>query len=185
MNYYTRTQQVLAANARQSAVRLAYFEGMRGLGQSSAGVPAGSQLLYRVTYALPTAPVQSVDPKSVLSRISSALIGNWGIRVVSETDTAPQFGGVIYSPSGDVNMSLTVLTTIDYGRPEDVQANIDHEIYNAGLTPRSTIAVIQPGTSTPTTPPAAPPSDIGAFLSENWGWIALGGVAFLLLSEAL
>src|SRR2546429_9802974 len=88
MNYYTRTQQVLAFNARQSAARMAYFEGLRGLGQSTAGVPAGSRLSYTVTWGSAATSPGWNDPKAVIQAISSTLNNTWGIRVTSENHHA-------------------------------------------------------------------------------------------------
>jgi len=216
MNYYTRTQQVLNASAAQSQARMAAMDGLRGttrararrlagLGQGGNDVPAGSQLLYRVTFSGTSIGTLLSNLKSLVPGLSSSLISNWGIKVLSESDNGGSFGG------GPLAMSLTVMTTIDYGAAADIQANIDHELYNTGTmapgaTFSSTISIITAGGSTPTptgwvdpqtglpiTAPGGFPGSasagssqgIGDFLSNNWPWLALIAAGLIAAEDLL
>jgi len=212
MNYYVRTQQVLAANAAQTQQRLAGMHalrlgrglrgrGLRGMGQNTPGLPAGSQLLYVATWNLnPITQPQAINTTGILSDISSVLNNTWGIKVRGSGQT-----GVTAGIGGKASLSLTVTTGTDYSGPSDVQQIIDGVISDdIGIMPMSQIGILNMAALTSTSPPppagaqmtidpttglpvysAAPSFDIRTFLTTNWPWLVGGGVALLLLKDVL
>jgi hypothetical protein len=90
---------------------------------STAGVPAGTELLYNVTWAAKT--LTSQTPQDIAAAVASALSSKWGIKVVSSNASANFF-------ANQPQFSMYVATTTDYGQPNDVKSIIDGEVYNAG-----------------------------------------------------
>jgi len=193
MNYYTRTQQVLTANAQQSAARMAYLGALRGegglgrmgrMGQGGgAGLPAGSQLSYSAQFSIPVfGPVTqftATSPADAANTIATQL-ASYGIQVISKT--AVQSGT-------QVQVAMMLLTRVDKGAATDVQGIVDMLWQQQGAQSlTSGISVVNPGATSPGLPPQPADGgsfDVGQFLSDNWGWLALAAGALIFASEEL
>jgi hypothetical protein len=102
---------------------------------SSAGVPAGTQLLYNATWATQTLTTQT--PAGIESKVAAALQSKWGITVDSSNATS---NWLVNQPG----FSMYVTTHVDYGKLSDVKSIIDGEINAAGRSGvNSTINVVQ------------------------------------------
>jgi hypothetical protein len=147
---------------------------LNGLGQDAPGAPAGAQYFYRATRK-----AGFIWGAGDISAIILALKANWSIVVDSSTTTE----------GNQPSVSMYVHALIDYARPADIQANIDHEIIASGRTILySSIALVQPapvGTVPPDLLAPKPPQGIGDWLSANWGWLALAGVGIVAAREVL
>ena len=135
----------------------------------TAGVPAGTEMLYEVTWATQTLTTQT--PQDIEATVAAALATKWGIHVVSSSATSNFF---INQPT----FSIYLVTNIDYGQLNDVKAIIDGEVYNAGRKVQaSSISIVKPGTG-----PGAAPSSTVQWLENNALWIGLGlfGLFYLL-----
>lgn len=186
MNYYVRTQQALAAHAAQSAARMAYMHGLRGLGQSTAGLPAGSRLTYNVSFVAPVQSGPGAQPTmplaSIVQQITTALSAGYGVNVISQTLGAES----IFSDNR--SLALTVGTLSDRNSQNDVKSIIDGLLQNLGATNiNSSIGVLTVGTTAPgTPPPPQPPStDFGQWMSDNWPWVVAAGLGLVVVSEVL
>jgi hypothetical protein len=134
--------------------------GLRGLGDSTAGLPAGSQLVYIATWQT---GVLLQNYTTLVAQISPQLAAQ-GIVVDSST-------GVPWYKSG-YGVTLNVHTSVDFNQASDVQSIIDHWIYTdgAGAMPQSTIttaslaAPIPNATATTTaTNPGAAAADLANY----------------------
>lgn len=176
MNYYVKTQAVLAANARQSAAQMAYMAGLRGLGQG-AGLPAGSTLTYSATFSVPMFSWSGTDLDTVVQKVSSQL-APFAIRMLGKTT---------YQSGKQWAVTLSVLTMSDRNAPSDVQSILDGLLGQQGASSiASSIAVVSTAAAAPTTPPQPPSSaDFGQWVADNWPWLVLAGLGFYVVSEAL
>lgn len=176
MNYYARAQQVLAASDAQSRARLAHMNGLRGLGQA-AGLPAGSQLIYSVTFDEGLTTFPSVA--AVAQQLSTVLSASWGISTIK---TSPG-SGMFAQPQ----FSMTVRTLSDRNSQDDVKAIMDGRLQDMGFTGiNSSIITLTAAAASPGTPPnPQQPFDLRQFLSDNWPWLALAAGGLVFLSDAL
>lgn len=111
--------------------------GLRGLGDSSAGLPAGSTLVYNATW-----------PNSLISKISTLnTAGGSGFTESAVAAGLPALGIIVDSSNttgslttGTSGFTLNIHTSIDFGQAADVQSIIDHQVYLAlGEMPQSAI----------------------------------------------
>ncbi|TMI88354.1 MAG: hypothetical protein E6H00_13045 [Bacillati bacterium ANGP1] len=180
MNYYTRTQQALALHAAQSAARLAYFEGIRGMGQElPIESPKGTRLRYRITYkAVPLGSFGGgLSAQDLITQVSTALSSMGDVRVI---DSAADQPGL---PQHTVY--LTVLDLLGHQYLDDVRRIIDGVFLNMGRQPLNSDIAVAAAVQGGTVPPGDGSGNLGQWIADNWGWLALGGGLFLLLSEAL
>jgi len=206
MNYYVRTQQVLAANAAQTQQRLAGMHalrmgrGLRGLGQSTAGLPAGSQLTYSATFQIGAGPTgEPLSLTSVVQAMKSVLSNNFGIQVVGAPYLGPNADALL---TNQRQLNMTVLTQSDRNSSDDVKSILDGLVYQLGSSTvsvsslSSSINLINPGVVAPTSPPVIDPNtglpvgqpqpfDLTQFLTDNWPYLVAGGAALLLFNEVL
>jgi hypothetical protein len=162
---------------------------LSGLGDSTAGFPAGSIFRYSASWPntpLPTAVAlaatpytPTVSPQQVYQAIGSVLISRWGISVSGMT---PNASGILTSTLG---FTIQGTTNSDYGAAADVKSIIDGEIYNAtGSMPVSSIAVVQADAGVPIVAPTpTAPFDLPTFLSDNWPVLAIAGLGVLVAKE--
>lgn len=179
------------------------------LGDSSAGLPAGSQLVYSATW--PTYFMGSMS--SSVGAMIAPVLKSQAIFVDQETDI-----GWLTPGKG---FTLHVHTTADRNAQEDVKAVIDGAIYNAiKVMPQSSITTAAlantapPVTGSPTpggTQQAqwvqnyndsvaagdsagaaywlsliqggAQPFSLGTFLTNNWMWLAAGVFGLVAVKE--
>jgi hypothetical protein len=91
-----------------------------GLGDSSAGLPAGSILSYTATW--PSSIKLYWSPATILSTIQPTLSGQYNININSESDNS----GVLSS----TGMTIQVQTTTDRNAASDVKSILDSLIGN-------------------------------------------------------
>lgn len=180
MNYYVRTQQALMAHDALTQRRLAGMHALRlrGMGDSTAGLPAGSQLAYSATFNVPMFSWSGTNLATALQTISSQL-GSYAIRMINKN----------YSQNGQQwQVAMAVLTQSDRNAASDVQGILDGLLSQQGAQSISSqIAVVNPASVVATTPPGIDPNTglpiaqpgWAQWLDDNTTLIALGGVAFL------
>lgn len=183
MNYYVRTQQALAAHAAQSAARMAYMHGLRGLGQSTAGLPAGSRLTYSASFLVHFTNLTGTRDSlaTIVQQLTSAL-GSFGVLVTGQT-LGPE-----PITSDQRQIALIVTTQSDRNSQNDVKSIIDGLLVNMGQENiNSSIGVIAVGSAAPGTPPPPPPpsTDFGQWMSDNWPWVVAAGLGLVVVSEVL
>ena len=148
--------------------------GLHGLGDSSAGLPAGSYLVYNASWQ-----------NSVLSKLSTAgtagnsnwvataataALGSFGITVDNTTPT----GNVSGLLSGTSGFTLNIHTSVDYNQAADVKSIIDHQVYlSLGIMPQSSIALASvaspvPNSALNNTPPGTPGSPNLTAAAQDW-----------------
>ncbi len=137
-----------------------------------AGVPAGTQLLYTVTWARQLLTTQT--PQDIENVVASALASKHAITVVQASATSNFF---VNQPT----FTIQVVTHIDYGKVDDIKSIIDGEVYNAGRTPvSSSISVIKNVDGSAVQ--SAMPSQFGQWIQDNFLWIGLGAFALLYVT---
>lgn len=141
--------------------------GLAGLGDDTAGLPAGSQLVYNATW---TQGVLLQDYTAVAAQLKPQLASQ-GIIIDSDT-------GKAWYQSG-YGITLNIHTSIDFSQAADVKSIIDHWIYvnNAGQMPQSAISTASlaapiPNSVASTTP--ANPSAAAADLANYNAALAAG-----------
>jgi hypothetical protein len=134
--------------------------GLRGLGDSTAGLPAGSQLVYTATWH----ETANIGPSS--SSVEANLagqLGSYGIVVDSYTTV-----GVLSFGNG---FTLKIHTSVDYGAAADVQSIIDHIVYeligsSTGGMPQSTITTTSLAAPIPNATTSATATNPGAAATD-------------------
>jgi hypothetical protein len=158
--------------------------GLSGLGDSTAGVPAGTVLSYTATWG--TTFSSWNDPNFLQSQIQGVLASKWGIVIDNQMHTTSD----LFNLSGGSGFTLAVHTTTDYGASGDVKSIIDGELYNLGAGGLKSSIQLRQNVPLPTstgdpTLPTAPSFDLPTFLSENWPVLAAAGIGFVVLKEVL
>ena len=157
---------------------------IRGLGQTTAGVPAGTILQYTaslgdINWAFGT--VTSIA--QLIALMQEALVaGNWNVSILSSQDTS----GFL-----SVGMALTVQAGGGgFAQAADVKSILDGVLDNLNYPPASSsISVVQtagaagvlPAAVTTTTP--ATTSTVTSWLSANWTYLALGAAGVWIVRE--
>jgi len=151
--HHTVSQQN-RANMRQQALGalMRYGRGMRGLGDSSAGFPAGSQ----ATFAIQSTQTTTQDASSVVANVAGQLSG-MGINVVSVSiKTNPSLVSQAINMIAPLLQPFTVMMTViannDYAQASDLLAIVNHAFYVAtGQMPTASQVASQniPGTPPP------------------------------------
>jgi hypothetical protein len=120
--------------------------GLRGLGDTTAGLPAGSSLVYSATWAQ---GVLLEDYTSVVADISSNL-SSQGIVIDNSS-------GKAWYQSG-YGLTLSIHTTIDFNSANDVKSIIDHWIQAkaSGGMPQSSITSAALAQQIPSSPAGTP-----------------------------
>jgi hypothetical protein len=169
--------------------RVQRSRGMRGLGDTTAAVPAGSRLTYTIQFS--NSFWNSIS--STLAAVANNLSSQWNIQVTGTTDNSK-----LLSFNGQVVMGIQVGS--DYGAVSDVQSILDGAFYNAAGAAKisSSIALtsLGGGVGAPVTvigdpnaiPPAPNPNapfDLGTWLTTNWMYVAAGLAAAVVAHEVL
>ena len=186
-----RTRSKIAFHPALSGVKPNRRSGLLGLGQDTAGAPAGATLVYngQVTF---TFGAMSLD--SLVSAIGPILNAE-GILI---TNSAGPSSAVSFLSTLPQPVSIVVQLRNDYGLPNDVKAQIDNAIYQVtSVLPSSTIQLTiapaapgVPATLSPYVAPAqgstttaTPSTDIGTWAVTNWPWLVGGAAALYVARE--
>lgn len=169
--------------------------GLRGLGDDTAGLPAGTQLVYNASWQNSILSKMSTAGTAGNSSYTAAAVtaplGANGI-VVDQTIPTGNVSGLVSGTSG---FTLKIHTSVGFTQASDVQGIIDHQVYLAlGLLPNapggsafssiavSALAAPIPNSSldTPTTP-STPGSPNLAAAAQDWSnyqtYLASGDMA--------
>ena len=186
-----RTRSKIAFHPALSGVNPSRRGGLLGLGQDTAGAPAGATLVYNGQVTFTFGAMTLSDLISAIGPILNAE----GILITNSSGPSSIASVISTSPEP---ISIVVQLRNDYGLPNDVKAQIDNAIYQVtSVLPTSTIqltiAPVAPGvpaTLSPFVAPAqgstvtaAPATDIGTWASQNWPWLVGGAAALYVARE--
>jgi hypothetical protein len=184
---------------------------LMGLGDTTAGLPSGSQLVYSATW----------DAGKILQDYSS-VVSDLGPRLTAQGIVIDGSTGIPWYQSG-YGVTLKIHTTIDFNSAADVKSIVDHWIQQleSGGMPRSSITTSSLAAPITTLPSGATstglqqmsqnyadavaagdsasaaywqsqiqaatgaPAQGSDFLSKNWPWLVAGGAAALVAAKVL
>lgn len=146
---------------------------------ASVGLPVGTVLTYTAQISLQGLGLSSMQ--SLVSQVSQALAQKWGINVTN-TSLPPallDFAGITVLKSSltqsGAKISLVVQLQNSYGKMQDVQGIIDHEMLSAfGANSVISSSIVAANGLTPGGP---------GFVSEYWPYLLAGGAGLLLLAR--